>query len=236
MKIAFFLLSITVVVFSCKKENDPSQPEDPNWIKLEIPDAERAYSVIGNIDDTLLVSTYINAYYTCDKGKTWHESKTFNTGVYFIEIEDTIFTVMKESFNYFLNKTGSSTLDYYTLDFGKKWERYKRHKVMSPTVGNATSSTGKIYSLKYNFKETHPNTYSTQPTDILIDGNQTLDNMKLPFRYEILNLYIDSKNRLYITAAGGEYDETSDSFIWPDSEPAVIYISKKPNPEPVNLE
>jgi hypothetical protein len=68
--------------------------QDLDWIKLEIPAGREAYAIAGDLDKTLLVTTWTKAYYTSDKGKTWQESKNFNGHVPgLFERNDTIFSM-----------------------------------------------------------------------------------------------------------------------------------------------
>ncbi|MBC7921915.1 MAG: hypothetical protein H7Z75_12600 [Ferruginibacter sp.] len=76
MKKILFLACIAFGMGSCKKEDSPVM-EDPDWIRLEVPTGREAYAIAGDIDKTLLVTTWTKAYYTTDRGKTWQESKDF---------------------------------------------------------------------------------------------------------------------------------------------------------------
>ncbi|MBB6128897.1 beta propeller repeat protein [Mucilaginibacter lappiensis] len=236
-KLLLIIITIPFIITSCKKDNKSSivtTPEDPNWIKLEIPNGEAAYAVAGNIDGSLLVTTKAKAYFTTDQGKTWQESKNFNgpiQGLY--ANKDTVLALLATGGLELEGTLKASIAQFYTLDMGKSWNRYldyQRAQKISKPIGIVQSAQNKVtYELKYNTKpvSANSNAYTHGPTTILRDGK----SIGLPFKVRIENLYMDSNDRLYVAASGGVYNQEKDAFTFNASNtPAVIYVSRKALP------
>lgn len=125
-KLLLIISAIAFIIASCKKDNKSpvvTNQEDPNWIKLEIPNGRTAYAIAGNIDDTLLVTTHTKAYFTTDKGKIWQESKNFNgpiQGLY--TNKDTVMSLLLTGGLELEGTLKASVAQFYTLDMGKKLE------------------------------------------------------------------------------------------------------------------
>jgi len=236
-KLILIITAICFIIASCKKDNKSpvvTNQEDPNWIKLEIPNGRVAYAVAGNIDDTLLVTTWTKAYFTTDKGKTWQESKNFNgpiQGLY--TNKDTVMSLLLTSGLELEGTLKASVVQFYTLDMGKTWNRYldyRRAQKISKPIGIVQSMQNKVtYTLKYNTKpvSANSNAYIHGPTTILRDGK----SLDLPFKVRIENLYVDSNDHLYVAARGGVYNQEKDTFTDnSDNTPAIIYVSRKALP------
>jgi len=236
-KLTLIITAIAFIVVSCKKDNKSpvvtNQP-DPNWIRLEIPNGKAAYAVAGNIDDTLLVTTWTKAYFTADQGKTWQESKNFNGPIQSLYTnKDTVMSLLLAGGLELEGTLKASVAQFYTLDMGKSWNRYlnyqRAQKIIMP-IGIVQSAQNKTtYQLKYNTKPASANStsYIHDPTTILRDGNA----LELPFKVRIRNLYMDSKDRLYVAASGGIYNQDKDAFTFNEGNtPAVIYVSRKELP------
>jgi hypothetical protein len=235
-KLTLIITAIFFIITSCKKDNKSpvvTNQEDPNWIKLEIANGNAAYAVAGNIDDTLLVTTKAKAYFTTDKGKTWQESKNFNGPIQGLYVsKDTVFALFTTGGLELDGTLKASLTQFYTLDLGKTWNRYmnyERSLKMSKLIGIVQSANKITYALKYNTKpvSANSNAYVHGPTTILRDGN----TLNFPFKAQIENLYMDSNDRLYVTASGGVYNKEKDTFTFNgDNIPAVVYVSRKALP------
>ncbi|NHA07090.1 hypothetical protein G7092_25045 [Mucilaginibacter sp. HC2] len=236
-KLVLIITAIAFIIVSCKKDNSSSvvkTQEDPNWIKLEIPNGNAAYAVAGNIDGTLLVTTKAKAYFTTDQGKTWQESKNFNgpiQGLY--ASKDTVLALLATGGLELEGTLKASIAQFYTLDMGKSWNRYldyQRAQKISKPIGIVQSAQNKVtYELKYNTKpaSANSNAYVHGPTTILKDGQ----SINLPFQVRIENLYMDSNDRLYVAASGNIYNQEKGDFIYNgDNTSAVIYVSRKALP------
>ena len=227
------------MVLSCK--NDPdlalSQKEDPNWIKLEIPNGREAFSIAGSIDDILLVSTWMNAYYSIDKGKTWQESKNFQGPVPgFLTRNDTVLA-LEGTFRYFDSTVDYASIPrYFSPDYGKTWDHYLKYysdKDLLMEIGTVNYNESISYKLKWNitYLPNNSNAYYRKASRILKNDGMNEGELNFPFVKELHGLHLDKKGRLYVAASSGEYNPktNSNSCCSPDS-PAIIYISKKPLP------
>ena len=236
-KILLTIITISIIIISCKKENHPTEiktPEDPNWIKMEIPNGGEAYAIAGNMDDTLLVTTKSNAYFTTDNGKTWQESKNFNGAIQGLYTSKDTVIALATADGLELDGTLKAVLpQYYTLDLGKSWNRYtdynKSHTISTP-IGITQSSTNQVtYRLKYNTEPVSANStaYTHLPTDVLKNGTV----INFPFKSRLYNLYLDNENRLYVAASGNTYNNNGGtSTCCTLNTAAVVYISRKPLP------
>ena len=67
-------LSLLFLV-SCE-ENKPNAAERDllGWTEIIVPNGREAHAIAGSIDDTLLVTTMLSAYFTTDGGAPWQES------------------------------------------------------------------------------------------------------------------------------------------------------------------
>jgi hypothetical protein len=232
------IVILSLFLIACSTDNEAPKPDveefnDPNWLKLEIPNGKEAYSVAGNIDDTLLVSTWMKTFYTTDQGKTWIESRNFNGPVMgLLERNDTIFPLLSHAFD----EQGypyASLAEHFTVDHGNSW-KYGHHPELKQKIGRATSSTGIEYVLKENTTPVSPGSASfyVNPTEIMKHfSNGPVMNLTFPYKHKILNLHVDSEDRLYIAASGGVYQEQNNSFYCcTDDRPAIVYVSKYPIP------
>lgn len=212
--------------------------EDPDWIKLEIPTGREAYAIAGDIDKTLLVTTWTKAYYTTDRGKTWQESKNFNGPIPGLLVRnDTTFALHIRRFDRQGALLGAWDALYFTADYGKTWQDYLRHYKtylddVKP-IGTVKSATGTVYAIKANATPTAPGspTASINPSELTREDAQGQQTVRFPFKQNLINLHLDAQNRLYVAASGGRYQpENNGFFCCDDSMPAVVYVSRRPLP------
>lgn len=243
MRTSFLLLSVLTSVLSCTNDNvqnvnpDVIQ-EDSNWIRLEVPRGKEAYAVAGDIDKTLLVTTWTKAYYTKDRGKTWIESKNFNGPVPGLLVRnDTAFAMEARSFSQQGNLIGTSIVNYFTANYGETWEPYfkyyKNYLNEIKPIGRVKSTTGVTYYIKSNSTPIATGSTSayTNPSEVIREDSRGQKTIQFPFKRNLINLHIDIQNRLYIAASGGVYNPESNTFsCCADDMPAIIYISRKPLP------
>jgi hypothetical protein len=239
------LLWVAMLAWSCRS-NDPqaglSTAEDPNWIRLEIPNGWEAYAIAGDIDKTLLVTTWTKAYYTSDQGKTWQESKDFHGHVpgLFV-LRDTVFSLEASG----QDQTGqpyASLARYFTADYGRTWQsiaqRYTTHvgydfySQLSLPVGVVKTADGIIYRIKQNGTPVEPGSTSlyTNPSELQKEDRFGVQTLRLPFAHKMYNLHLDAGNRLYITASGGTFDQNNRLYCCENKTPAIVYVSRKPLP------
>ncbi|WP_345950381.1 hypothetical protein ABDD95_02810 [Mucilaginibacter sp. PAMB04274] len=242
MRHAFLMLAcIAIMICSCKKDKINTvkqEQDDPNWIKLEIPNARDAYAFAGSIDDTLLVTTWVKAYFTTNKGKTWQESKNFNGQVQgLITSGDSVIALAATGGLELEGTYGAGLAQYYTLDYGRSWNPYLKPDggYRSKSIGISQSADKQVtYKLKYNVSPLTKNDYTAyihNPTQITrtIYGSTNLINF--PFKRKIHNLYLDNHDRLYVAASGGAYIAETNSFNGGGTDDsAIIYISRNTLP------
>ncbi len=202
----------------------------PGWIKLEIPNGREAFAIAGDINSTLLVTTWTKAFYTTDGGKNWELSKDFQGPISeLLERNDTIFALLATG----IDQDGqphASSCYHYTIDYGKNWNRDttgKYVKLGSP-VGIAESVTGIIYRVKDNHTPTSPGSsaYFSNPSDIEKYDQLTWNKFNFPLDLKIYNLHLDKNNRLYIAASSGVFNKDNHLESPADKSPALVYVSK----------
>ena len=242
MKKLLLLLCIAFGVGSCKKENSLAM-EDPDWIRLEIPTGQEAYAIAGDVDKTLLVTTWTKAYYSTDRGKTWQESKNFQGPVPGLLVRnDTVFALKASGRNNEGQRFATMTT-YCTIDYGVSWRScaeyfptpagYAFYSDLVQPIGIAQTSTGISYRIKENLTplSSGSNSSHINPSEIRREDNYGQQTVRFPFKHNLLNLYLDSSNHLYVAASGSTFVEQTNGFYCCDDKmPAIVYVSKKPLP------
>ncbi len=239
------LLVAVLLTWSCKpdarREVAPA-PEDPDWIRLEIPNGREAYAIAGDIDKTLLVTTWTKAYYTTDRGKTWQESKDFQGPVpgLFV-LRDTVFSLQSSGQDP-AGQPYASTGQYFTVDYGRTWQHSSQHYTtqagyqfysqLSRPLGIVQAAGGITYRIKRNSTPVSPGSTSVyiNPSELLKEDQFGIQTVRLPFRHQLYNLHLDDSNRLYVTASGGTVLENNRIYCCEDEMPAIVYVSRKPLP------
>ncbi|MEM9673176.1 MAG: hypothetical protein AAF992_11310 [Bacteroidota bacterium] len=244
-KLLLFFLCLPFLI-SCE-EDEPNatelaSEELDDWITLIIPNGREAEAIVGSIDDTLLVTTMMSAYFTTDGGETWEESPGLGGTVFdVLERKDTVFALW----------ASGDLLDYvgppfiadvvyagigseYTTDYGKTWQynnSRSQHDIVSP-IGIAVSPTGVTYRIKDDITPLNADTtsyrinYST--VEMYHQGYwQTLD---FPFEYELNNLHVDDDNRLYVSASSWKYVQDNQIQGPDENYPGLVYIYKQSLP------
>lgn len=234
MKKVFIFLAAVCAISACDRTKTPVTPqEDPNWIKLEVPNGRSAYAIVGDIEKTLLVTTWTKAYYSIDRGKTWQESKDFSGPVAGLLVQaDTIFSMQGRFFDPSRNLLSSSLIQYFTTDHGKTWNRYQKTKNAIKPIGWAQAPEGVEYTIKRNSTPLAPGstTAYVNPGEILKTDRLSQRLMDIPFKHDLTNLHLDEQGRLYVTVSGTHQPEKNTIFCCSEDQPAVIYVSKHPLP------
>jgi photosystem II stability/assembly factor-like uncharacterized protein len=214
--------------------------EDADWIKLEIPtkfSGDEAYSVIGDIDKTMLVSTKAQVYSSSDRGKTWQESRYFASAVYgLLQRNDTIFALSSYATDGQGQKT-ATIAEYFTVDFGKTWtyvsllpNGYYRERKLTQIFGKVEVA-GVTYRTQEN---TEPIANSTSrlvvASDLFRTDGTGQTTMRLPARHYLKGLHVDAQQRLYVTASGLRFDANGKAIDPTVGRPAVLYVSRRPRP------
>ena len=244
MKHSFLLLAAGLLAVACQKKDPeitPRETEDPDWIKLEIKtvfSGDEAYSIWGDIDKTMLVSTKAHIYATSDQGKTWQERRNFYRATYgLLSRNDTVFALS----NYRTDAQGQKTasyVDYFTPDLGKTWayvgtvpRGYEKYYLLAQPFGRVKAA-GITYRTQEN---TQPIANSTDrlvvASDLLRTEGTTQTKMRLPVGHYLKGLYLDGQQRLYVAASGLRFDTSTGQAIEPTvGRPAVVYVSRRPRP------
>lgn len=244
MKHPFLLLAAGLLAVACQKkdpEATPRETEDPDWIKLEIKtvfSGDEAYSIWGDIDKTLLVSTKAHIYATSDQGKTWQERKNFYSATYgLLSRNDTIFALS----NYRTDAQGQKTasyVDYFTADLGQTWayvgsvpRGYEKYHTLSQSFGRVEAA-GITYRTQENTQAiANSSTRMVVASDLLRTDGATQTKMRLPAGHYLKGLYLDGQQRLYVAASGLRFDASTGQPIDPTvGRPAVVYVSRRPLP------
>lgn len=233
MKKCLFILNLFVIACSSDDEVKEEVFNDPDWLKLEIPNGREAYAIAGSLDDTLIVTTWTKAYYTVDEGKTWIESFDFQGPVMgLLEVNDTIFSLSATGSDELGNRC-ASLAQRFTLNMGNTW-KYTYHPNLVKRIGFAESLQGTEYYLKENLTPTAPgaSSFYVNPTDVMKKSTTGIEeNISFPYKHNILNLYVDSDDRLYIAASGGQYQEETNTFLCCEPDwAAIVYVSRKSKP------
>jgi photosystem II stability/assembly factor-like uncharacterized protein len=242
MKRSLPLLLVGLLAAACQKDDAKLKPrEDPDWIKLEIPTRfsnDVAYSIIGDIDKTLLVATQAEVYSSSDRGKTWQEVQYSYKAMYgFLMRNDTIFSLDSYRTDG-LNRKTATNAEFYSTNFGKTWELvvklpngYYKARAFNQPFGQIAAG-GITYRTQENFRAM-PNSTSQLgiASDLLRSNGSTETPVRLPGRHYLKGLHLDAQRRLYVGASGFSFDPTTGEPNEPKKKlPAVIYVSRQPLP------
>lgn len=243
VRIIFSLLAVGLAAGACQHRatDTPAPTEDPDWVKLEIPKGRVANAVYGNLDGTLVVTTYKDAYYTTDKGATWHKAFDFATEKQaLVARHDTLIALNKAA----SDERGHQVAvrgEYYSPDLGRTWTgamssaNYYAFGRLRQRV-DSVQAGGVAYQFKLNYSAvaSNSNAYYSEPSDLIRTGPGGKSTMRLPAKHVLRNLYLDAQNRLYVAVASCEHRNSADCA---DCQPenglqsaAVVYVSRQPLP------
>ena len=237
-----FSLSLLLLI-SCK-ENEPSAAPERDllgWREVIIPNGGDAQAIVGSIDDTLLVTTRMSAYFTADGGATWQESPDLGGTVFdVLERNDTVYALWINSQSdyvgppFIADQKYASFASEYTTDYGSTWQynmRGNEYDIISP-VGLDTSASGVTYRIKDNITPLNPNTtsYQTNYSTVEMYHQGAWQTIAFPFEYKLNNLHIDDDNRLYVSVDTWQYVLDNQIERLHDRDPGVVYIYQEPVP------
>ncbi len=209
-----------------------SVEEYPHWVKISVPNGREAYAIAGDIEETLLVATHTKAFYTTDMGQTWVESKDFQGPVRaFLQRQDTVVALFAEAMDgdQKIAKTGY----LYTLNLGRSWHYDETGRFMKATapIGVAVSDFG----VKYRIRNIADKNATNTVLPSFIEKWPFLDNqwgaLEFPLKVKANNLHLDGKERLYVAATSGTFNEENCLQQTEEKAPAWIFISKRPLPQ-----
>ena len=244
MKRTFMFLAAGLLAVGCQKKDPdvtPRETEDPDWIKLEIPtrfSGDEAYSIIGDIDKTLVVSTKAQVYSSSDRGKTWQETQySYGAMFGFVMRNDTLFSLDSYRIEVSGHKTATNA-KFYSTNFGQTWELfaklpngYYKAPAFSKPYGQIADG-GISYRTQENFRSM-PNSSSqlVLASDLLRSDGTTETAVRLPVRRYLKGLHLDAQRRLYVGASGFRFDAVTGDPVNSNMErAAVVYVSRQPLP------
>jgi ligand-binding sensor domain-containing protein len=243
LRATFLLLATALAAGSCQRHSAdaPTPTEDPDWIKLEIPKGREANAVFGDLDGTLVVTTYKDVYYTTDKGKTWQKSFDFASPMQSLVARHDTLVALGPGNNDAHSRHLAVRGEYYSTDFGRTWKSvgdatyYTFGRLRQRT--DSVQAAGVAYQVKFNYSLASPssNSYYSEPSDLLKKNASGQATLRLPAKHVIQNLYLDATNRLYVAAASCAHRTslTDCAACQPENglqSPAVVYVSRKPLP------
>lgn len=241
MKNLLLVASFLILFWSCKEKSQEPAPsvteeEDPDWIELKIPTGREAYAIAGDLDKTLLVTTWTKAFYTTDQGKTWQESKNFNGPIPGLLVRnDTTFALHLRTWGANGTLLGAMDALYFSPDYGKSWlyypQYFKKYLDDLLPIGTVNSKSGITYTIKSNTTPIDATSAFINLSEIVQKDSRKESLLRFPFKKSLTNLYLDSKNRLYVASSGSTYQPESNTFYCCTPEmPAIVYVSRKPMP------
>ncbi|MBO0939123.1 hypothetical protein J2I47_21390 [Fibrella sp. HMF5335] len=235
MKHVIYCLMILFVMACRPTSIDIVAPEYPDWTVIRAPENKTIMGVWGDLDNTLLISTLSAIYRSTDRGANWQLVLKQSIGMFNVKAyRDTLFTLTS-----LVNGRYLTSADNYSIDDGKTWLPYRRYNPMfeltnvvdnSPaflSINPVTTTSGETYRIRRQFFPDSTATLGSFRTPGVI--TTTNRRINLPVSHQLESLYIDGKNRLYITGSDNVCEEQP-TFRFCNGGRGVVYISKKPIP------
>lgn len=235
--------ALLTLAFSCNKaetEVDAPSPDFPdyaNWHVIQSPIDRIIAGVWGDYDKTLLISTTFQLFRSTDQGKSWQQVVEQQIGIFsVVAYQDTLFTMTTR-----VGEIALASADKFSVDDGQTWQLYRgRNPVFELNGGPnqpfpinpVTAANGTSYRINRVFLDGPTATVGTFETPGIITG--TGRRIDLPQLHQLQSLYLDAKQRLYITATdavcGRGHSGQPFSFCNSKGGRGVVYISKQPLP------
>jgi hypothetical protein len=234
-KVLIFLAFI-IIIASCKKstpsDDGPDKPifANDDWNRIRIPDGGEALAVAGSIDDTLLVTTLYNTYIVTNSGTRFTVTdKNLNRTPGLLVVQDTIYAFRGDHYDGDYKRHFATFPSYFTLDKGKTWySNVPKPSYTNILIGKITTKRNVTYEIDLHRgpdKNGSGINYVLQTTI-----TKTENGIKSMFKHPVeaerpINLYLDNKERLYITTGG--YFNDAGVYMSPSAlSPTYIYVSK----------
>ncbi|WKN42980.1 hypothetical protein [Tunicatimonas pelagia] len=239
----FRLLFLILPLLAACEEDEPDvvSEELRDWETLIIPNGREAEAIVGNIDDTLMVTTMMSAYFTADGGETWQESEGLGGTVFdVLERNDTVYALWATGLRDYVgppfvaNQRYAGLATQFTMDYGITWQRtpyQDQHSINSP-VGIATSPSGVTYRIKDNITPLNADTtsYRTNYSTVEMYHEGRWQTIDFPFEYVLNNIHVDEDNRLYVSADSWQYVQDNQITGPDENYPGLVYMYKHPLP------
>jgi hypothetical protein len=237
--------TLLTLAFSCTRSEptvdlSPASPfpDYPDWYVIQSPVDRTIEGVWGDYDKTLLISTMFQLFRSTDQGKTWQSVHEQRLGMFsVVSYQDSLFTMSAR-----VGENAVADADNFSVDDGKTWQPYTgRNPILdlNPSGTNqpfpinpVTASNGTSYRINRVFLDGPTATTGQSETPGVITGNGL--RIDLPQLHQLQSLYLDTKQRLYITATdavcGGGQSGKPFSFCNSKGGRGVVYISKNSLP------
>jgi hypothetical protein len=247
MKAFFYTLLLTGVAACQQAANPDTVPaEYPDWYVLKAPTDNSIQHVWGDIDKTIIITTgYFSLHRSTDRGRTWQgvlgPLDSGITGV--TQVADTLFsldTQVNATYPQGVMKSTAVTAEYYSVDDGRTWKRYRRmHPMLDSYFVNRGASglplnpviavNGNEYLIrKYFYRDTTKLEGVFSTPGVLVNQKRRID---LPQDHILNSLHFDEKGRLYIAASDAVCGRGQDfRFCNSRGGRGVVYVSKQPLP------
>ncbi len=247
MKNLLYLL-VLFSLFSCKKKDvdiitvDTVPEEYENWNILKSPVDRSIEGIWGDYDKTLLISTRYNVFRSIDQGKNWQSVFKSQSAVFgIVQYRDTLFTMHAMATggygDFLINPI------YYSFDDGISWQEYRKYNpFFDPAkfhvseearnllrIGQVTNSDGTIFKIYRDFLDDPIREQGRFETPGVITSNGR--RIDLPQLHQLSSLYLDSKERLYITGSDAVCGQDNKfAFCNSVGGRGVVYVSKNALP------
>jgi hypothetical protein len=233
-KILCFLAVLAVL--SCQKPaSETVLPEYSDWYTLKSPVDHAIEGVWGDWDKTLLISTGYAIFRSTNKGQTWQQVHKQSLGMFgVVQYKDTLFTMSGLLDNKALLNPGN-----YSIDDGQHWQPYRGHNMVfeyAPSLGYkgfpinpVTASNGVSYTINRVFLDGPTATTGNfeTPGVVTSDGRR----IDLPQLHQLSSLYLDSRERLYLSGSDAVCGRGKDfAFCNSKEGRGVVYVSKRSMP------
>lgn len=244
MKSSFRLLLGLLTLASCRHTatDTPTPAEDPDWLKLEIPGGREANAIAGDLDGTLQVTTYKDAYISTDRGLTWQKTMDFYGPVSgLVARHDTLVALNARGGD--IQQPYAAVGNHFSTDQGRTWQHTSSltdpqrtlFNLQQP-IGFVQTAAGLSYQIRFNYTPAPGvGSYYVEPSDLLRLEAGATSTLRLPAKKLLRNLHLDGQNRLYVGVApcATKQDVRDCPECQPENglqSPAVVYVSRKPLP------
>lgn len=243
----FLYLFTLLTALSCDKPAlDTVAPEYADWYVLKSPIDKEIQGVWGDIDKTLLISTMDKVFRSTDRGQTWQPVHQQSNAIFgFVQYNDTLFT-MNGQVTVSTNPISQYLVnaDKYSTDDGLTWKPYKTYGPPFDMTSSGTptwrfpanpvrGSSGTSYKINRVYLGDTTGTIRRFETPGVVTS--TGRRIDLPQLHQLNSLYLDDRERLYITGSdavcgrGAPYSQGF-SFCNSKNGRGVVYVSKNPLP------
>ncbi len=247
MKIYSLFIAISLVLCACKNTDngfetayDVFPKTMGEWNRIKIPGDEVVNAVFGNVDDTLVVMTSYNLYFSTDQGRSWTHTFEANQGLSTLYYKsDTLVAYagwhrqMLEGVPGVAYQESGMSPFVYSTDNGQTWN-YKvpiHFRDIYPPIGYVEDTKRDVvYRIKDIYKELeYSSSKELEYNVILKECSNNLAHVDFPIQSYIENLYIDETDRLYVCLGHywKYYKEVGEGKVIVENPGVIYYIDLK---------